>query len=83
MVVPLTSTELVPNGAPNQIAEVKYVDLYFLVPHLLGLYPAWKVEDILGFVVEKTHHSVHPEDQITLRAIYQRCLKLRSEFEGQ
>jgi len=81
VVVPLTSRELVPDAAPDQVTEVKYVDLYFLVPHLLGIFPSWNLDDIQSFLEEKTHKAVHPEDQITLRAIFQRCIRLRSEFE--
>lgn len=52
------------------------VNYYELVPHLLNLYPGWTDDDILFFVEEKTGRRVHPEDQITLRAIYRRTKSL-------
>ena len=67
---------------PVQAAPLVYrLNLYELVPLLLNDYPRWKEQDILEFVEEKTGQRLHAEDQITLRAVYQRCLQLEAEFQ--
>jgi len=48
------------------------VNYYEVVPHLLELYPDWSEEDVVSFLEEKTGRRIHPEDQITLRAVYRR-----------
>jgi len=49
------------------------LDLYELVPLLVGLYPDWSCDEVADFLEEKTRHRVHPEDRITLNAVYRRC----------
>lgn len=53
------------------------INFYEVVPHLLSLYDDWSEEDILAFLEEKTGRRIHPEDQITLRAVYRRVLPTR------
>jgi len=68
---------------PVQAAPAAYrLNLYELVPLLLNGYPEWNEQDIVEFVEEKTCQHLHPEDHITLRAVYQRCLRLEAEFQG-
>ena len=68
---------------PDQRAPSKhFLDLPTLVPHLLDLHPQWTFEDVREFLEEKTGRPVHTEDQITLRTVFQRCWRLRQEFEG-
>lgn len=57
------------------------VNLYELVPLLLNDHPDWREEDIIEFVEEKTHHLIHSEDVITVRALYRRHLALEAEFQ--
>lgn len=60
------------------------VNYYEVVPHLLGIYQDWSEEDVVSFLEEKTGRRVHPEDHITLRAVYRRCLRemKNPSFEG-
>jgi hypothetical protein len=60
----------------------RFVDLYTLVPKLLDLHPSWTAEDMVEFVEEKTRNAIHPEDRTNLITLYQRCVRLRREFEG-
>ena len=77
-----TNYELLPD-LPVQLAPaVPFFDVPTLVPLLMDLHPSWKFEDLQEFMEEKTRRPVHPEDQITLNAVYQRCLRLRTEFES-
>lgn len=57
-----------------------FFDLAVLVPQLLDLYPGWNEDDVRGFVEEKTRSRLHPEDVTGLRVIFQRCSRLRTEF---
>ena len=67
---------------PIQRAPVAYFQFQTLVPHLLDLHEDWTSDDIRDFVEEKTRRPCHPEDLITLRAIYLHCRRLRREFDG-
>jgi hypothetical protein len=60
-----------------------FVNLHTLVPHLMELYDQWSETDLMQFLEEKTGRRLHPEDDTTLRAVYQRCRRLRQEFEPQ
>lgn len=60
-----------------------FVNLHTLVPYLLELYSDWSEDDLVQFLEERTGRRPHPEDRTTLRAVYQRCLRLRREFEGE
>ena len=81
-------TESLPNafyGPVKQAScvEVPYpVNFYELIPHLLNLYPGWSEDDVLSFLEEKTGRRVHPEDQITLRAVHRRHRRNEREFQG-
>jgi hypothetical protein len=63
-----------------RVYSVYPVNFYEVVPHLLNLYHDWSEEDIVAFVEEKTGRRVHPEDQITLRAVYRRCRRTEAGF---
>ena len=68
---------------PRQSAPPQYpVNFYELVPLLLNDRPDWTEDDIIELVEEKTRQPIHPEDLITLRAVYQRHLALEAEFLG-
>jgi len=70
-------------GLPLQFSpDHRFVDLYTLVPELLDLHPRWTADDVVEFVEEKTRKAIHPEDKTTLTTLYQRCVRLRREFEG-
>jgi hypothetical protein len=60
--------------------ERPYCDLYTLIPSLLDLYPDWSEDDVRGFVEEKQNSRLHPEELMTLRALYARLVGLRREF---
>lgn len=60
-----------------------FVNLHTLIPYLMELYRDWSEDDLVQFLEERTGRRPHPEDCITLRAVYQRCVRLRREFEGQ
>lgn len=60
-----------------------FVNLHTLVPYLLELYSDWSEDDLMQFLEERTGRRLHPEDGTTLRAVYQRCQRLRHEFEGE
>ena len=67
---------------PVQLAPPDhFLDLHTLVPHLLDLHPRWNLEDLVEFIEEKTRVPVHPEDLISLNTVYQRCDRIRREFE--
>ena len=69
-------------GLPVQrVPSTGYLNLYTLIPFLLELYPDWVESDLQNFVEEKTGRRIHPEDQTTMIAVYQRCIRLRHEFE--
>jgi len=73
--------DLIP-GLPIHFAPTHpFVDVHTLVPQLLDLHPDWALDDLIEFIEEKTRGGIHPEDHITLRAVYQRCLRLRIEFQ--
>ena len=79
----LAPTPLLFEDLPLQRAPaVRFLDLHTLVPLVFDLYPDWGEEDVRNFVEEKTLRPVSAEDLTTLRTVYQRCLRLRSEFEG-
>jgi len=66
---------------PRQSAPPPYpINFYELVPLLLNDHADWTEEDIIELVEEKTRQPIHPEDIITLRAVYQRHLALEAEF---
>ena len=68
---------------PRQSAPPLYpINFYELVPLLLNDHPEWTEDDIIELVEEKTLQPIHPEDIITLRAVYQRHLALEAEFLG-
>jgi len=75
--------ELISDLPVQRIPSRPYLDIPTLVPHLLDLHPEWSFEDVREFLEEKTRLPMHPEDQITLRTFYQRCLRLRQEFEAE
>jgi len=74
--------ELMPNLPAQRAPAGDFFDLPTLVPQLLDLHPEWGFDDMREFLEEKTRRPLHAEDQITLRALHQRCLGLRREFEG-
>ena len=76
----MVTTELF-TDLPRHPAPTDYsLNLYELVPILLNDYPGWNEDNIIDFIEEKTCQRVHPEDVTTLRAVYQRCARLKAEF---
>ena len=79
MTVLSKGTYLIPDQ-PTQLAlQAPFLDVPTLIPQLLDLHPKWSLDDVKEFVEEKTGKPIHPEDQITLSAVYQRCHHLRAE----
>jgi len=83
MTVLAVNYDLLPDLPIHRAPRVPFLDIPTLVPHLLDLHPDWNLEDLLEFMEEKTRMPVHSEDRITLNAVYQRCLRIRREFEGE
>jgi hypothetical protein len=77
----ITTAETLAEGVAPYLSASRPVNFYHLVPYLLELYPDWSREDVEDFIEEKTGRRVHPEDQITLAAVFQRCVLRRQEFE--
>lgn len=70
-------------GLPIHEAPQGFMNPYTLVPHLLELYPEWSEEDVCQFLEEKTHRRVHPEEKITVVAVYRRQIRLRGSERGE
>lgn len=70
-VVYTPQTELF-QGLPIHEAPQEFVNPYTLVPHLLELYPDWSEEDVCHFLEEKTRRRIHPEERITVVAVFRR-----------
>jgi hypothetical protein len=82
MTFPAATYDLMPDLPVQHAPPAGFFDLPTLVPQLLDLHPEWGFDDMREFLEEKTRRPLHAEDQITLRALHQRCLRLRREFEG-
>lgn len=78
----MTAFALLPDLPVQEAPLPSFADLHTLVPHLMDLYPGWDLDDLVAFLEEKTRRSLHPEDVTTLRTVYQRCQRLRREFEA-
>ena len=64
--------ELLAESPVQYAPRTGFVDLYELVPWLVENFPQWTLDDFEEFLEEKTRRRVHPEDLVTIGAIYLR-----------
>lgn len=62
--------------------RASFWDWEALVPELLELHPEWSGDDLQEIVEDKLGRALHPEDQITLRAVWQRTHLFPAEAQN-